>query len=195
MNPLICLFLAALFIEDYFFRQGKYIKYYLYSVIIYSIFYFFLHKSQYHNLTKKYNMSAYDQSFDSTVYARVKFDLSMMRSFLTKYSEKAKKEITLSDFWIKVLGDVFLNVAESSEKIRFGLKGLRDSVDISVLVNTKDQDTTYIVLRDVPKKTLEQIHDEFIEKSKQIELGKYIGYNKSREFLKKFPTLYIYYFI
>lgn len=189
MNPLMTLFMIALILEDYFFRQGRYLKYYLYAVGFYNIFYYIQHKSTFHSHTKKFNMAAFDQSYDSTVYARVKFDLSKVKDFLKKYSEKAKKDINLTVFWIKVVGDVFLNAPESNEKIRFGLKGIRSGVDISVIVNTKGKDVTFLTLRDVPKKTLVQIHDELYEGSDKLRKNLDEDYNKTKKFLKNLPNL------
>lgn len=189
MNPLLTLFLLALFLEDFFFRQGKYIKYYLYIIGFYCVFYYIQHKSTFHSHTKKFNMAAFDQSFDSIVYARVRFDLSNVKDFLKKYSEKTKKDINLSVFWIKVVGDVFMRVPESNEKIRFGLKGLRDGVDISVIVNTKGKDVTYLTIRNVTKKTLDQVHDELYAGMERIRKNQDEDYNKNKKFLRILPTL------
>ena len=132
MNPLIFFFFLSIFLEDFFFREGKYLKYYLYLILFYSIFYYFQHRSTFHSHSKKFNMAAFDQSFDSTVYARVKFNIEKAKEYIQKLSEKTKKDINLTIYWIKVVGDVFIRVPESNEKIRFGLKGLRKSVDISI---------------------------------------------------------------
>ena len=91
--------------------------------------------------------------------------------------------------WIKVVGDVFLRVPESNEKIRFGLKGLRKSIDISVIINAKGNEMTYLTLRDVPNKTFEQIYDEYHEKSEKLKKGQDVSYNKTRYFLKLIPSL------
>ena len=189
MNPLIFFFFLSIFLEDFFFRQGKYLRYYLYIIGFYSIFYYFQHRSTFHSHTKKFNMAAFDQSFDSTVYARVKFNIGKAKEYIQKLSEKTKKDINLTIYMIKVVGDVFLNVPESNEKIRFGLKDLRKSVDISIIINAKGNEMTYLTLRDVPNKTFEQIYDEYHEKSEMLKKGKDPAYNKQRYFLKLIPSL------
>ena len=189
MNPLIFFFFLSIFLEDYFFRYGKYIKYYLYLIGFYSIFYYFQHRSTFHSHSKKFNMAAFDQSFDSTVYARVKFDISKAKEFLKKLSEKTKKNINLTIYWIKVVGDVFLRVPESNEKIRFGLKGKRKSVDISILINAKGNEMTYLTIRNVINKTFEQVYDEYLEKSEKLKKGQDDAYNKIKHFLRYIPSL------
>jgi hypothetical protein len=134
-------------------------------------------------------MAAFDQSFDSTVYARVKFDISKAKEYLQKLSEKTKKDINLTIYWIKVVGDTFVKVPESNEKIRFGLKGMRKTVDISIIINAKRNEMTYLTLRDVANKTFEQIYDEFHEKSEKLKKGNDEAYNKMRYFLKLIPSL------
>ena len=64
MNPLFSLFILALFIEDYIFREGKYWKMYLYAIGLYTLFYTFQHRSTFHSPNKKYNMAGYNQSFE-----------------------------------------------------------------------------------------------------------------------------------
>ena len=189
MNPLIFLFFFSMFFEDYFFLEGKYIRYYLTIIGLYSIFYYFQHRSTFHSHSKKFNMAAFDQSYDSTVYARVKFNIEKAKEFTKKLSEKTKKDINLIIYWIKVVGDVFLNVPESNEKIRFGLKGKRKTVDISILINAKGNEMTYLTLRDVPNKTFEQIYDEFHEKSEKLKKGQDEDYSKMRHFLSLIPSL------
>ena len=175
MNPLIFFFFLSIFVEDYLFREGKFLKYYLYLIGFYSVFYYFQHRSTFHSHSKKFNMAAFDQSFDSTVYARVKFE--------------TKKDINLIIYWIKVVGDVFVRVPESNEKIRFGLKGRRKTVDISILINAKGNEMTYLTIRDVPNKTFEQVYDEYVSQSEKLKKGLDEAYNKQRYFLKFIPSL------
>ena len=90
MNPLFSLFILAIFIEDYIFREGKFWKMYLYAIGIYTLFYTFQHRSTFHSPTKKFNMAGYNQSFDPTIYAKVKFDLTKAREFMAKKEKEVK---------------------------------------------------------------------------------------------------------
>ena len=100
MNPLIFFFFLSIFLEDYFFREGKFIKYYLYLIGFYSVFYYFQHRSTFHSHSKKFNMAAFDQSFDSTVYARVKFNISKAKEYLKKLSEKPNVISTFKEYFL-----------------------------------------------------------------------------------------------
>lgn len=162
MNPLIVLFVISIILEDYFFRQGYYIKYFICTVIVYSIVYLFQQRSTFHSPQKKFNMAAYTQSFDPTIYARVLFDSEKAKQFLEEYKKKyPEKKITMFHFWIKVVANVFENLPEANEIIRFGLKVKRTAVDIGIILNTEDKkEFVDVVLRDVPNKTLVQIYDE-----------------------------------
>ena len=190
MNPLIVNFILAMFIEDYLFREGKFLKYYLYSLLFYSLFYYFHHRSTYHTYSKKYNMAAFDQSFDPTVYAQVLFDITKAKQFIKQMSEKTGKKITLTVFWIKVVGEVFKRIPECNEMIRFGIKVKREEVDIGVLVNVGDKDLANMTIRNVPGKTMAEISDELYREADIYRKEKNKTHNNGLRALRKLPSLY-----
>ena len=98
MNPLFSLFILALFIEDYIFREGKYWKMYLYAIGLYTLFYTFQHRSTFHSPNKKFNMAGYNQSFDPTIYAKVKFDLTKAESSWQRKKKKLERKFLLLYF-------------------------------------------------------------------------------------------------
>mgnify|MGYP003298457332 CR=1 FL=1 len=162
MNPLIVFFVISIILEDYFFRQGYYIKFLVYTIITYYIFYLFQHRSTFHSPSKKFNMAAYTQSFDPTIYARVLFDTEKAEKFLEEYNKKyPDKKFKMFHFWIKVVANVYESLPECNEVIRFGLKVKRNVVDIGIILNTQaNKEFVDVVLRDVPNKTLVQVYDE-----------------------------------
>ena len=191
MNPIIACFIAALFVDDYIFKEGKYFKMYMYAIGIYSVIYYLQHKSTYHSFTKKYNMAAFNQSFDPTVYAKVLFDITKAKKFYTELSKKTGKRINLSVFWIKVVGEVFNRLPECNETIRFGLKGKRGCVDIGVLVDVHEKDLANLNIRNVPLKTFEQISDELYKESDILKKEKNKEYNTGKNSLRIFPSFII----
>ena len=195
MNPLIVNFILAMLIEDYLFREGKFLKYYLYSILLYSLFYYFNQKSTYHTYSKKYNMAAFDQSFDPTVYAKVKFDLTKAKTFIEDLSKKTGKKITLTVFWIKVVGEVFKNIPECNEMIRFGLKVKREDVDLGILVNVGDKDLANMTIRNVPGKTMSEISDELYREADIYRKEKNKTHNNGLRALRKLPSLYFFIFL
>ena len=132
-------------------------------------------------------MSAFDQSFDSMVYALVIFGFSKAKEYLSKLWEKAKKDINLPIIWIIVLGDVVVRVTESNEKIRFGLKVKRKTVNNNTLINTKGNEMAY--LRDFPNKIFEQVYEKYVSKREKLKKGHDEAYNKTRYFIKFIPSL------
>ena len=60
-------------------------------------------------------MTGYNQSFDPTIYAKVKFDLTKAREFKAKKEKETGKKISITLFWIKVVAEVFNNLPECNE--------------------------------------------------------------------------------
>lgn len=95
-------------------------------------------------------MAGYNQSFDPTIYAKVKFDLTKAREFMTKKEKETGKKISITLFWIKVVAEVFNNLPECNEIIRFGLKAKRTDVDMGILVNVGDgRDLANMTMRNI----------------------------------------------
>lgn len=185
MNPMIILFVLAMFIDDYFFKEGKLLKLYFYAIIGYVIFYCFQQRSTFHSPTKKLNMAAYNQSFDPTIYGKVNFDLAHARKFIEKQEKEIGKKITMTLYWVKVVGEVFQNLPECNEIIRFGLKAKRKEVDIGVLGYTHNgEKISNITLRNVPGKTFSELCDEMIKETAASAKD-----NKMKAFLQLFPSL------
>lgn len=189
MNPLFSLFILAIFIEDYLFREGKFWKMYLYAIGLYTLFYTFQHRSTFHSPTKKFNMAGYNQSFDPTIYAKVKFDLTKAREFMAKKEKETGKKISVTLFWIKVVAEVFNNLPECNEIIRFGLKAKRTDVDMGILVNVGDgKDLANMTMRDIPNRTFADLSDELYREADVFKKEKNVEYNKSKSILRLLPT-------
>lgn len=190
MNPLIVLFILSIALEDYFYRQGTYFRLFFYSICIYWLFYLFQTRSAFHSPNKKFNMAAYSQSFDPTIYAKVNFNVSEALKFINEYNLKLKnKTIGIFHYWIKVVGEVFKSLPECNEVIRFGLKVRRDDVDIGLIIkDTNSYKMTDIVIRDVPNKTLEQIYDDI-----NLQLSANKEDKSKHSIISYLPSLYIIY--
>ena len=189
MNPLFSLFILALFIEDYIFREGKYWKMYLYAIGLYTLFYTFQHRSTFHSPNKKFNMAGYNQSFDPTIYAKVKFDLTKAREFMAKKEKETGKKISITLFWIKVVAEVFNNLPECNEIIRFGLKAKRTDVDMGILVNVGDgKDLANMTMRNIPNRTFAELSDELYREADVFKKEKNEEYNKTKSLIRILPT-------
>jgi hypothetical protein len=135
-------------------------------------------------------MAAFDHSFDPTVYAQVLFDITKAKQFIKQMSEKTGKKITLTVFWIKVVGEVFKRLPECNEMIRFGIKVKREDVDIGVLVNVGDKDLANMTIRNVPGKTMAEISDELYREADIYRKEKNKTHNNGLRALRKLPSLY-----
>lgn len=133
-------------------------------------------------------MAGYNQSFDPTIYAKVYFDLTKAKEFIKKLEQETGKKITITLFWIKVVGEVFHNLPECNEIIRFGLKAKRSAVDIGVLVNVDGgKDLANITMRDVPNRTFADLSDELYREAGIFRSNKNADYNKSKEIARIMP--------
>ncbi len=138
MNPLLVFFFVAMIIDDYLFKEGKFYKYLLSSVIIYWIFYYMIEKSPYHSASRKLSLASYSQSYDPTVYTRVKFDVSRTKEFIKKLEEKTGKKITYTLFLTKVFAEALTKYTDFNQAIKFGMLQTKKTVDLAVLVNVAE---------------------------------------------------------
>jgi hypothetical protein len=135
MNPLIVFFFTAIGLEDYLFRDGFLIKYLIYSVIAYWIFYCFVQKSETHSPSRKLLLASYSQSYDPTIYVKVKFDIAKVKIFLEELEKKIGKKVNLTLFFVKACADLFKKYPEFNQAIKYGLHQNKKTVDFSVLVD------------------------------------------------------------
>ena len=138
MNPLLVFFFVAMIIDDYLFQEGKFYKYLICSVNIYWIFYYMIEKSPYHSASRKLSLASYSQSYDPTVYTRVKFDVSRTKEFINKLEEKTGKKITYTLFVTKVFAEALTKYTDFNQAIKFGMLHTKKTVDLAVLVNVAD---------------------------------------------------------
>lgn len=138
MNPLMVFFFMAMFVDDYLFREGKLFKYYISSIFLYWIFYYFHQKSRYHSASRKLLLASYSQSYDPTIYAKLKLNMSKVKDFLINYEKRTGKKLSITMLFVKVLAEVFQEYPEINHALRFGLHADRGTIDIGVLVNAED---------------------------------------------------------
>lgn len=138
MNPLLVFFFMAMILDDYLFKEGKFIKYLLSSVVVYWIFYYMIEKSPDHSASRKLALASYSQSYDPTVYSRVKFDVSKSKEFIRQIEEKTGKKITFTLFFAKVLGEALKKYPDFNQCLKFGMLHPKKTVDLCLLVNVAD---------------------------------------------------------
>ena len=106
-----------------------------------------------------------------------------------KDEKETGKKISVTLFWIKVVAEVFNNLPECNEIIRFGLKAKRSDVDLGVLVNVGDgKDLANMTMRNIPNRTFEDLSDELYREADIFKKEKNVEYNKSKSVLRILPT-------
>ena len=136
MNPLIVLFWISLIINDYFFKDAYFCKYYFYGSFFYWIFYYFQPKDQFFNsASRKLLLASYSQSYDPSMYCKIKLDTKNAKIFLQNYETKTGKKVSWALFLVKCLSQVLKKYPECNLTIKNGLHQSRGSIDICILVN------------------------------------------------------------
>lgn len=120
MNPLQFCFFLAIFIDDYFFKEGKLTFLFNLIVIVYTISYFLSSHSKYHNSERNLRLASYSQSEDCTVYGKLKFKTNKARIFLKLLRERYNKKINWTIYFTKVVSHVFLAFPEINAILKYG---------------------------------------------------------------------------
>ena len=143
---MIILFFISLAIEDFFFRNGYLIKYYVTSIIIYSIINLFATESKYNTPSRKLNLAGYSHSSDPTVYCKLKPEVTKAKQFMEEISQKIGKKITWNLLVVKIMGMCVSKYPEINCAINYGQLVDRGTIDLSMLVNIRDGKVIYFCL-------------------------------------------------
>lgn len=189
MNPLIVLFFISLILDDFFFKQGKFLKYYLSSIIAYTLFYIYIGGSKLNTPYRKLLIAGFPQSYDSVVYGVIKPDVSKVKDYIEKYYQKTGKKLSITLFFSKLMGRVISEFPTFNNAIKFGKHTDRGSTDVCVLIDVKGSNLGYLTLRNVDKKNLGQLNDEFTPTATAVREEKDNDIKKSNEMVKNLPSL------
>jgi hypothetical protein len=188
MNPLLVLFFISIFIDDYFFKNGALSKYYLYSIITYSIFTMFT-SSTLDTTNRRFLMAAFSQSVDSTCYGSSNFKVKKAKELLQKVSEKIGKKLSLTLCFAKIVGEVFNKFPDCDNTIKFGNHARRKTTDVCVLINVQDGgNLACVTLKDVNNKTFEQLYDELYPNIDNIRTGKDKEFKENNDIGRILPS-------
>jgi hypothetical protein len=188
MNPLLVLFFIALFIDDYLFKNGALVKYYLYSMLAYFIFTLFT-SSSFDTPNRRLLMASFDQSTDSTCYGVAKFKIKKSKEFIQKLSEKLGKKISMTLCFAKIAGEVFAKFPHCDNTIQFGNHARRAATDVCVLVDVGNGgNLACVTLRDVNNKSFEQLYDELYPNVDNIRKGKDKEFKENNDLGRMLPS-------
>ena len=120
MNPLMVFFILSLFIVDIIYNEKRLFIINILFVISYWIGNFFLQNSRYHDNNRNLQLASYSQSYDPSIYARIKLNLINVKKFIEEQFAINGKNITYTLFFVKVFAEVLKLVPEANIAIRFG---------------------------------------------------------------------------
>lgn len=135
MNAILVMFFLAMFLNDFLFKEALMIKIYIYLFMGYFIIYIFTNSSKFHSAYKNLQLAIFSQSFDPTVYSKLKINVEKCQEFLKKYQEKYGEKITMTLLVTKVIGLTLKKYPEFNCAIKCGKLIKRDTIDLGLLVN------------------------------------------------------------
>ena len=191
MNPLVVLFFISLIIDDYIFKDGYIIKYYLTFMTLYWVFYYFSKKSQYQTPYRKLLLAGYSQSYDPSIYGVIKPDIKKVKDYMDRYYQKTGKKISITLLFAKIVGLVISNSNDINNTINFGKHVDRGSVDICILVDIKGQNLGFVTLKQVDKKDLSSLLNDLQPKAEAVRTDNDKELRETNKILSKIPSLYI----
>jgi hypothetical protein len=135
MNTMMIFFFTSLILEDYFYRDGMLWSFLIKSVIFCWIFSTLVKKGKSHTVEKKILMASYTQSYDPTIYVKMKFDIKNAKEFLEKIEKTSNKKISMTLYMAKCLAELFKKYPDFNKAIKFGNLHDKKTIDISILVD------------------------------------------------------------
>lgn len=139
MNALLVLFFLAIILNDYFYKEGYFVKVFLTLFSGYLVIYIFTNKSTYHNSYKNLLLAIFSQSYDPTVYAKLEFNVAKAKEYIADYEKRFGLKLSWTLFTTKIIGMAVKDQPFFNSSIRCGKLIKRDQVDLSVLVNVNEK--------------------------------------------------------
>ncbi len=188
MNAMMVLFFLSILINDYIFKEGVLIKIYIYLFLAYVTVYIFTKRSKFHSTYKHALLAIFSQSYDPTIYGKVKLPTKKLKEFLEAYNKKHNIKVSWTLLLTKIFGNAIKAHPEFNTTIKCGFIMPRDTVDISVLVNLEGKNLAKKTLLDVNKKSLKQLNEELYSSVKNTRAGKDCDFNKQTQLLGLMPS-------
>jgi hypothetical protein len=110
---------------------------------------------------KKSFISMWTHPYDPQIYGTLKLNITKLETLLSEYSKKVGHEITVTDFLLKVLGEMIKNFSFLNGNILFGKFLSRETIDVSLDVPTENgRGMEIITLKSVDTMSLAEIKKE-----------------------------------
>jgi len=188
MNALLVLFFFTFIVNDWFFKDGGFLKIYLSCFTAYFIIYLFTHKDKVHSNYKHLMLAIFSQSYDPTVYAKLEYNIANSKKYIEEYQKKMGIKITWTQFVMKAFAIALKKVPDFNLAIRCGKLVRRNVIDFSCLVNINNKDLAKKTLRDVESKSMKELYDELNVGAKNIRSGSDQEHKKMTKTLSGIPS-------
>jgi hypothetical protein len=188
MNALLVLFFVTFIINDWFFKDGGFLKIYLSFFVLYFIIYLFTKKDKIHSTYKHLMLAIFSQSYDPTVYAKLEYNVDNAKKYIEEYQKKMGIKITWTQFVMKAFAIALKKVPDFNLAIKCGKLVRRNSIDFSCLVNINNKDLAKKTLRNVDAKSMKELYEELNAGAKTIRTGSDEDHKKMTKTLSGMPS-------
>ena len=166
---------------------------YFFSLLIpyYIITQLLLSGSNYNTPKKKFLISMWNSPSDPQIYGVIPFNITSLEKFLKDYSNKYRKNIGITVFFIKMMGLILEKYPQINGNVIFGKFVPKATCDISLMIAAHEGiETELITIKNANKLSLSEISQKISEKKEGIEKHTDKAHNRRLIFAKLLPTLY-----
>ena len=134
-------------------------------------------------------IATWNKHYDPQIFAKIRINLSKISPFLEQYNTKNKSKVTLTVFFIKMIGNTLAKFPEVNGFIRFGNYVSKQTVDMVSLCQIDDgSELGNCRLSEVDKLTLAQIAEKQKEAAEKLRAKKDSDYNTKMLLFHLVPT-------
>lgn len=151
---------------------------------------------------RKIALGTWRTTYDPSVYGTLTVRMDAAMDYVTRYRAATGKRLTVTHLMAKALANAIEAMPDANALIRFGSLYLRDNVTFGFQVvmeegegDDKKLDLSALTLRDVEKKSLTEIVDEFNDEVEKVRGRKDVALEKTRGRFKKLHSLVVHYML
>lgn len=138
---------------------------------------------------RKISLGTWRITGDSSVYGMTEINVEPALQYLEKLSKEKNIKMTLTHYVARAIALTFRDHPQINSIVRWGKLYRRDNVDIflHVAMDTKGEDLSGIVIRNLDQKTLLEVADELNQKVTKLKKEGDPSFNKIKNTIKYVP--------
>jgi len=139
-------------------------------------------------------IGTWQTAYDPSVYGQMEVEVDNCLDYIEKFREKTGRHLTMTHLMAKVAAACLAEMKDGNAILRFNRIYLRKTIGVFFQVAMKDPQTGEIdlsgaTLFDVDRKSLVELVDEFVERTRKIRKAEDTELEKTRGTFKKIPSL------